>query len=126
MGRPVEIVDEDVIRAGKAILAESRDVNPTRLWRRVGKHGRPERLFAVWTKHVEASAKTATNRLSSMSSLLPEAALHLLSGCKAQLGAGLDECVREISVELERTLIDRFQAEIAERVNDNETAGLIV
>lgn len=45
MGRPIKITDEEVIRAGNALLAENRAVNGTRLWREVGEHGRPERLL---------------------------------------------------------------------------------
>ena len=119
MGRPTEIMNEDVIRAGNAILAENRTVNGTRLWRGVGEHGRPERLLAVWTKHAEAST-TILHEPSSPVSALPEAASRLLSDCKVQLGAGLDGCVREIYAAVERTLIARFQSEMAAMTTSRE------
>lgn len=93
MGRPIEVMEEDNIRADGAILAENRAVNATRLWRTLGKRGRPDWLLEVWTKHAEASA-TACYEPSSPAAPLPETASRLLSECKAQLGAGLDGCVR--------------------------------
>ena len=112
MGRPIEIMDEDVVRAGEAILAENCPVTATRLWQGLGQRGRPKRLFAIWTRHAVAAA-TETNEPASPMAPLPEAASRLLSECKAQLGAGLDGCVREIYAAVERTLTGRFQGEVA-------------
>ena len=120
MGRPIEIMDEDVVRAGGVIQAENRAVNATRLWRTLGKRGRPERLLEVWTRHADASA-TAYHEPFSPAAPLPEAASRLLSDCKAQLGAGLDGCVREIYAAVERTLVGRFQAEMAAMTTSRET-----
>ena len=120
MGRPIEITDEDVIRAGNALLAENRAVNGTRLWRGVGEHGRPERLLAVWTARAEAST-TVSHEPSSPIAALPEIALRLLSNCKEQLGAGLDACVRESYAVVERTLVTRFQTEMAAMTTSRES-----
>ena len=111
MGRPIEIPDENVIKAGEALLAEGKAVNATRLWSRLGKRGRADRMITVWNEHVEASA-LAPHEPSDLSPL-PEPAERLLSDCKSQLGTGMDACVYEIYAIVERTLVGRFQAELA-------------
>ena len=50
MGRPVLVSDAEIIAAGER-LASAGPVNGTQLWRACGKHGRPERLLAVWNQH---------------------------------------------------------------------------
>jgi hypothetical protein len=119
MGRPIEVTNEEIIRAGNALVADNRAVNETRLFRGVGKRGRPARLMAVWTQHVEASTTVLQER-SSPVAVLPETASRLLSDCKGNLAAGLDECVREIYATVERTLANRFSAEMAAMTTSRE------
>ena len=113
IGRPIEVPDEDVVRAGERIQADGREVNETRLWREVGKRGRPDRLLTVWTQHVSVVAAPSYGSLGTVAAL-PEAASRLLSECKSRLETGLDECVREIYAAVDRTITGRFRAEVAE------------
>lgn len=120
MGRPSEVTDEEIIRAGNALVADNRAVNGTRLLKGVGGRGRAARMMEVWTKHVEAST-TVSQEPSSPLDALPEAAARLLSDCKGQLGTGLDACVREIYAVVERTLASRFQTEMTAMTSSRES-----
>ena len=120
MGRPAEVTDEEIIRAGNALVADNRDVNGTRLLKGVGGRGRAKRMLEVWTKHVETST-AVPQEPSSPVAALPEAASRLLSDCKGQLGTGLDACVREIYAVVERTLASRFQTEMTAMTTSRES-----
>ena len=94
MGRPAEVTDEEIIRAGNALLADNRNVNGMRLYKGVGRHGNTARMMEVWTKHVEASTAIPQEPPNPVAAL-PEAVSRLLSDCKRQLGNGLDACVQQ-------------------------------
>ena len=111
MGRPAEVTDEEIIRAGNALLADNRDVNGTRLYKGVGRRGNTARMLEVWTKHVEAPTAVPQEPPNPVAAL-PEAVSRLLSDCKRQLGNGLDACVHQSYATVERTLAGRFQTEM--------------
>ena len=120
MGRPAEVTDEEIIRAGNALVADNRAVNGTRLLKGVGGRGRTARMMDVWTKHVDAST-AVPQEPSSPVAALPEAAARLLSDCKGQLGTRLDACVHEIYAVVERTLASRFQTEMTAITTSRES-----
>ena len=120
MGRPAEVTDEEIIRAGNALVADNRAVNGTRLLKGVGGRGRAKRMLEVWTKHVETST-AVPQEPSSPVAALPEAASRLLSDCKGLLGTRLDACVHEIYAGVERTLASRFQTEMTAMTTSRES-----
>ena len=120
MGRPAEVTDEEIIRAGNALVADNRAVNGTRLLKGVGGRGRTSRMMEVWTRHVEAST-TVSQEPSSAVAALPEAASRLLSDCKGRLNSGLDACVHEIYAVVERAVAGRFQTEMAAMTTSRES-----
>ena len=111
MGRPVEVFDEQIVLAGEAILAEGRAVTPTRLWVRLGKRGRPDRMFPIWLSH----STPGPARPASLAgpALLPEAAARLATELKSQLNAGVDRSVAAFHEEVQTTSLNRYQAELA-------------
>ena len=119
MGRPAEVTDQEIIKAGNALIADNRAVNGTRLLKGVGGRGRAKRMLEVWTKHVETST-TVSQEPSSPLAALPEAASRLLFDCKRQLDTGLDGCVREIYATVERTLASRYQTEMTAMTTSRE------
>lgn len=56
MGRPVEVTDGAIIQVGQKLSAEGIAVNGTRLWKELGKRGRPDRMALVWANHLAATA----------------------------------------------------------------------
>ena len=120
MGRPAEVTDEEIIKAGNALVVDNRAVNGTRLLKGVGGRGRATRMLEVWTKHVETST-TVLQEPASPQAALPEAASRLLSDCKGQLGNGLDACVHQVYAVVERTLASRFQTEMTAVITSRES-----
>ena len=111
MGRPVEVLDEQIVLAGEAILAEGRAVNPTRLWIQLGRRGRPDRMFAIWLSHVATGPARPVSAAGP--ALLPEAAARLAAELKSQLSAGVDRSVAAFHEEVHTTSLNRYQAELA-------------
>ena len=114
MGRPVLVTDAEIIAAGER-LKSAGPVNGTQLWRACGKHGRAERLLAVWNQH-EASlhAEAGADQQVGVGLPIPEKAQQLAASLKADLASGIDRVLSSIYSAVEESVQGRYRAEVAE------------
>jgi len=111
MGRPVEVEDNVVIAAGLRLERRGVDVKATRIWKELGEHGRPERMFDVWNQFTSGRAATDAATASDRA-LMSARAIQLTAGLKASLTGELDRVAAAIYGEVESTFSARFQGEL--------------
>ena len=114
MGRPVLVTDAEIIAAGER-LKSAGPVNGTQLWRACGKHGRAERLLAVWNQH-EASLRAdgGDDQQVGVGLAIPEKAQQMAANLKGELSSGIDRVLSSIYSAVEESVQGRYRAEVAE------------
>ena len=114
MGRPVLVTDAEIIAAGER-LKSAGPVNGTQLWRACGKHGRAERLLAVWNQH-EASLRAdgGDDQQVGVGLAIPEKAQQMAANLKGELSSGIDRVLSSIYSAVEESVQGRYRAEVTE------------
>ena len=114
MGRPVLVTDAEIIAAGERIKSAG-PVNGTQLWTACGKHGRAERLLAVWNQHeAKLRAETGDEQQVGVGLAIPEKAQRLAASLKSDLSSGIDRVLSSIFSTVEESVQGRYRAEVAE------------
>ncbi len=58
--RPTEVTDAEINEAGERLMAAGKRVSGWTLRAALGNRGKPDRLLAVWTRHVAGDAAEST------------------------------------------------------------------
>ena len=114
MGRPALVSDAEIIAAGER-LASAGPVLGTQLWRACGKHGRADRLLAVWSKYeANLRAEAGPDQEVGLGLPIPEKAQQLAASLKADVASGIDRVLSSIYSAVEESVQGRYRAEVAE------------
>ncbi|CAD7740828.1 hypothetical protein LMG31884_46940 (plasmid) [Xanthomonas hydrangeae] len=109
--RPIEISNEEIIAAGKALLAEGRSVTGFAL-RRQTAGGNPSRLRQVWDEHVASSAEP-----SEPLAELPIELAELMNKVSADLTAQLSRLAADLNDKANKAA-ERRVAEVVRAASD--------
>ena len=116
IGRPPEFTTEQIVAAGKRIVARNQAVNGFRLRSELG-GGKSSRLMEVWTRHENELIDAAAKRIDDLPFELAPHADSVAELASVEARTNIQKLYRAIYSEINGRLNAQFKKEL-ERAND--------